>query len=80
MDFKFTNMKTINNKKKIDEVNKITPQQQEFVNKVASGDSATTAYVNVYNCKKERLKFKHDDGCNLKIFRSFNYWNTLLDT
>ena len=46
-------MSTNNKKNKKDEVNKITPQQQEFVNKVASGDSATTAYVNIYNCKKE---------------------------
>ena len=53
MNFKFTNMKTNNKNNKKDEVNKITPQQQEFVNKVASGDSATTAYVNVYNCKKD---------------------------
>jgi len=46
-------MSTNNKKNKKNEVNKITPQQQEFVNKVDSGDSATTAYVNIYNCKKE---------------------------
>ena len=30
----------------------INPQQQKFVNSVASGDSATTAYINVYGCQK----------------------------
>ena len=33
--------------------NEITTKQQKFVNGVASGDSATTAYVNVYDCKRE---------------------------
>ena len=33
--------------------NEITPKQKKFVNCVALGDSATTAYVNVYDCKRE---------------------------
>jgi len=33
--------------------NKITEKQQKFVNSVASGDSATTAYIDVYDCKRE---------------------------
>ena len=33
--------------------NEITTKQQKFVNGVASGDSATTAYVDVYDCKRE---------------------------
>ena len=33
--------------------NEITPKQKKFVNSVASGDSATMAYVNVYDCKRE---------------------------
>ena len=32
---------------------KITAKQQKFVNSVASGDSATTAYIDVYDCKRE---------------------------
>ena len=53
MNFKLSNMKTKHKQNKKKEVNKITTQQQEFVNGVARGDSATTAYVNVYDCKRE---------------------------
>ena len=47
--------------------NEITTKQQKFVNGVASGDSATTAYIDVYDCKREsaasaasRLLKKHN--------------------
>jgi len=33
--------------------NEITAKQKKFVNSVASGDSATTAYIDVYDCKRE---------------------------
>ena len=86
MNFKFTNMKTNNKNNKKGEVNKITPQQQEFVNKVTSGDSATTAYVNVYNCKKEsassaasRLLKKPSIKGELSRLKKAAEKNTLMD-
>ena len=33
--------------------NEITAKQKKFVNSMASGDSATTAYIDVYDCKRE---------------------------
>ena len=51
--FKFTNMSEIEKNKEMGVSDEIAPKQQQFVNGVASGDSATTAYINVYDCKKE---------------------------
>jgi len=51
--FKFTNMSEIEKNKEMEVSDEIAPKQQQFVNGVASGDSATTAYINVYDCKKE---------------------------
>ena len=66
--------------------NEITTKQQKFVNGVASGDSATTAYVNVYDCKREsaasgasRLKNMPNIREELKRLKNAAEKKTLMD-
>ena len=66
--------------------NKITTKQQKFVNNVASGDSATTAYIDVYDCKREsassaasRLLKKHNIRDDLKRLKNAAEKKMLMD-
>jgi hypothetical protein len=66
--------------------NKITTKQQKFVNSVASGDSATTAYIDVYDCKREsaasaasRLKNMPNIRDELKRLKNLAEKKTLMD-
>ena len=65
---------------------RITEKQQKFVNSVASGDSATTAYIDVYDCKREsaasaasRLKNMPNIREELKRLKNLAEKKTLMD-